>query len=91
MCVCILMQILQTTICRYVYVYYWNIISIQDSPAGLLEFERVTATTKENILSPQWTAVIPLPDHCTPEQTEASVMQLVEVRSGQAATTCGYQ
>lgn len=81
------MCVLQTTVCRSVDVY---IVSMQDSPAGLLDFERVTGTTKEDILNPRWTAVITLTDHCTPEQIETSVMQLVEVRCYQWSHVDAY-
>ena len=51
----------------------------QDGPSDLPVFERVTGVSQSDLLHPQWTVILSLPGHSTPQQIEASVISLLEV------------
>ena len=57
-------------------------VSIQDGPSDLPEFERLTGVSESDLLHPHWTAILSVPKHSTMQQIEASVIKLIEVHVG---------
>ena len=61
---------------------HMHMVSLQDGPSDLPEFERLTGVSESDLLHPHWTAVLSVPKHSTVQQIEASVIKLIEVHVG---------